>query len=92
MEIKTKIGDTLTNKYTGKIKNLLSASPGLESQQWKTKVSWPYISILEDNYSWDDNTEDAGVEEEVANEESEEEKETDGENEVGEENDDGEKK
>lgn len=80
MEITAQIGDARTKKHISKMDNLVDASPKAESQQWETEVTWPDMSILEDNCSWEDDTEDA--EEDIYDEKED----TQGEEEEGDEN------
>ncbi|CEP11668.1 hypothetical protein [Parasitella parasitica] len=74
--MKAQINHAQTNKHIGKISNLLDVSPIAKSQQWETNVTWSYLSILDDNCDWDDDTENAEedlLDEENDNEEEEEE-------------------
>lgn len=78
--MKAQIDNARTKKHISKIDDLLGGSPIAESQQWETKVTWPDMSILEDNFNWDNGTEDAEEDihdgEEDEHEEDKEEEET----------------
>ncbi|KAG2211460.1 hypothetical protein INT46_000284, partial [Mucor plumbeus] len=80
LEMKAQIDNARTKKHISKIDDLLGGSPIAESQQWETKVTWPDMSILEDNFNWDNGTEDAEEDihdgEEDEHEEDKEEEET----------------
>ncbi|CEG75642.1 hypothetical protein RMATCC62417_10651 [Rhizopus microsporus] len=77
--MEAQINDTRIKKHISKIDDLLDVSPVVESQQWKTNISWPNMKILEDNFNWGNDAEDTKEDIHGEKEDEEENNEIDGE-------------
>ncbi len=55
--MKNQVGNDKTKKHINKINGLLSVGSKAATQTWDTSVRWPDLSVLENEFNWDNDEE-----------------------------------